>query len=75
MTTARDLSRVVKFALSLGKDERDSDTVGSWRSSRLSLSEGYFQGLADLHRDGRQPSREALLELMHRYDQYLVEGD
>ena len=37
--------------------------------------QGYFQNLADLYRDGRQPSREALLELMHRYDQYLVEGN
>ena len=37
--------------------------------------EGYFQELAELYRDGKQPSREALIEVMHRYDQYLVDGD
>ncbi|PSN18232.1 cupin domain-containing protein [filamentous cyanobacterium CCP5] len=32
--------------------------------------EGYFEGLAELTQDGRQPSQEELLELMHRFDQY-----
>jgi quercetin dioxygenase-like cupin family protein len=34
--------------------------------------EKYFQGLAELTKDGRQPSKEELIELMHRFDQYLV---
>ena len=37
--------------------------------------EGYSQELEELYRDGKQPSREALIEVMHRYDQYLVDGD
>lgn len=32
--------------------------------------EEYFIGLAELRKDGRQPSREELLELMQRFDQY-----
>jgi quercetin dioxygenase-like cupin family protein len=35
--------------------------------------EGYFEGLAELTKDGRHPSREELLELMHRYDQEPVD--
>ena len=31
--------------------------------------EGYFEGMAELTRDGRQPTREELLDLMRRYDQ------
>lgn len=32
--------------------------------------EQYFIGLAELKKDGRQPSQEELLELMQRFDQY-----
>ena len=32
--------------------------------------EQYFIGLAELRKNGRQPSREELLELMQRFDQY-----
>ena len=32
--------------------------------------EQYFIGLAELKKNGRQPSREELLELMERFDQY-----
>lgn len=34
--------------------------------------EGYFEGMAELTKNGRQPTREELIELMERYDQYLV---
>ena len=34
--------------------------------------EQYFEGLAELTKNGRQPSREELLELMQRFDQYPV---
>lgn len=36
--------------------------------------EGYFEGLAELTRDGRQPTHEELVELMRKFDQYLVPG-
>ncbi len=32
--------------------------------------EQYFIGLAELKKDGRQPSQEELLELMQKFDQY-----
>lgn len=32
--------------------------------------EQYFEGLAELTKNGRQPSQEELLELMHKFDQY-----
>ncbi|MGP1374891.1 MAG: cupin domain-containing protein [Almyronema sp.] len=32
--------------------------------------EDYFRGLAELTQNGRQPSQEELLDLMHRFDQY-----
>jgi quercetin dioxygenase-like cupin family protein len=32
--------------------------------------EEYFRGLAELYADGRRPTEDELLELMHRYDQY-----
>lgn len=32
--------------------------------------EAYFQGMAELTKDGRQPSQEELLDLMKRFDQY-----
>lgn len=32
--------------------------------------EQYFEGLAELTKEGRQPSQEELLDLMHRFDQY-----
>ena len=32
--------------------------------------EQYFIGLAELKKNGRQPTREELLELMERFDQY-----
>ena len=32
--------------------------------------EQYFEGLAALTKDGRQPSQAELLDLMHRFDQY-----
>ncbi|MCA9417633.1 MAG: cupin domain-containing protein [Candidatus Omnitrophica bacterium] len=35
--------------------------------------EGYFEGLAELTKDGRKPSREELLDLMRRYDQEPVD--
>ncbi len=35
--------------------------------------EGYFEGMAELTRDGRRPSREELLELMRRFDQQPVD--
>jgi hypothetical protein len=31
--------------------------------------EKYFEGLAELLKDGQKPSREALLELMRQFDQ------
>ncbi|MGP1383031.1 MAG: cupin domain-containing protein [Thainema sp.] len=34
--------------------------------------EQYFEGLAELTKDGRQPTQEELLDLMHRFDQYPV---
>jgi mannose-6-phosphate isomerase-like protein (cupin superfamily) len=34
--------------------------------------EGYFEALEEMTRDGCSPSREELVELMARYDQYLV---
>lgn len=34
--------------------------------------EQYFEGLAELTKDGRQPSQEELLDLMQRFDQYSV---
>ena len=34
--------------------------------------EKYFVGLAELTKDGRQPSQEELLELMQKFDQYPV---
>ncbi len=34
--------------------------------------EQYFEGLAKLTKDGRQPSQEELLELMQKFDQYPV---
>jgi quercetin dioxygenase-like cupin family protein len=37
--------------------------------------ERYFQGLADLTKDGRQPAREELVSLMRRFDQTPVEGN
>ncbi len=52
---------------------------GSRRSKLLILfcpadsREGYFEGLAELTRDGRQPTQE-LVELMRKFDQYLVPG-
>jgi hypothetical protein len=35
--------------------------------------EQYFEGIADLTRDGRQPSREELVSLMRRFDQEPVD--
>lgn len=32
--------------------------------------EQYFEGLAELYRDGRRPSEEELLDLMARFDQF-----
>jgi mannose-6-phosphate isomerase-like protein (cupin superfamily) len=37
--------------------------------------EKYFQGLAELFKDGQTPSREALVELMARFDQELVKNE
>ncbi|WP_026730852.1 cupin domain-containing protein [Fischerella sp. PCC 9605] len=34
--------------------------------------EKYFQGLAELTKDHRQPTKEELIELMQRFDQYLI---
>ncbi|WP_088889995.1 cupin domain-containing protein [Leptolyngbya ohadii] len=34
--------------------------------------EQYFEGLAELTKNGRQPSQEELLDLMQRFDQYPV---
>jgi mannose-6-phosphate isomerase-like protein (cupin superfamily) len=34
--------------------------------------EQYFEGLAELTKDGRQPTQEELLDLMQRFDQYPV---
>ena len=34
------------------------------------LREQYFIGLAELKKDGRNPSREELLQLMEKFDQY-----
>ncbi len=34
--------------------------------------EKYFEGLAELTKNGRQPSQEELLELMQKFDQYPV---
>lgn len=51
---------------------------GTTRSTLLILfcpadsREQYFQGLAQLTKDGRQPSEEELLELMQKFDQYPV---
>ncbi|MFD7970579.1 cupin domain-containing protein [Streptomyces clavifer] len=36
--------------------------------------EGYFQGLADLLADGNRPSREEMVALMEKYDQWEVEA-
>lgn len=36
------------------------------------MREQYFEGLAALTKDGRQPSQEQLLELMQKFDQYPV---
>jgi len=36
------------------------------------LREQYFEGLAELMKDGRQPSQEELLDLMQQFDQYPV---
>ncbi|MEV2246449.1 cupin domain-containing protein [Streptomyces sp. NPDC049970] len=36
--------------------------------------EGYFQGLAALLADGNRPSREEMVALMEKYDQYEVEA-
>lgn len=36
------------------------------------MREQYFEGLAKLTKDGRQPSHEELLELMEKFDQYPV---
>ena len=35
--------------------------------------EQYFIGLAELRKNGRQPTREELLDLMQRFDQYPAE--
>lgn len=35
--------------------------------------EGYFEGMAELTRDGRRPTREELIDLMRRFDQEPVE--
>lgn len=35
--------------------------------------ERYFAGLAELTKDGRRPSRDELVELMHRFDQEPVD--
>ncbi len=35
--------------------------------------EQYFIGLAELRKNGRQPSREELQDLMQRFDQYPAE--
>ena len=51
---------------------------GQVQSKRLSMfcparsREKYFEGLAELTKDGRQASEHEILELMHRFDQYLV---
>ena len=34
--------------------------------------EGYFKGMAELTKNGREPTKEELIDLMERYDQYLV---
>ncbi|MGL5871815.1 MAG: hypothetical protein ACRC2R_05500 [Xenococcaceae cyanobacterium] len=34
--------------------------------------EKYFEGLAELTKNGRQPHQEELLELMQKFDQYPV---
>lgn len=36
--------------------------------------EGYFEGMAELTRDGRRPSRDELLDLMRRFDQEPAAG-
>jgi quercetin dioxygenase-like cupin family protein len=36
--------------------------------------EKYFEGLAELTKDGRRPTRDELVSLMHRFDQQPVEG-
>ena len=35
--------------------------------------EDYFRGLAELTKDGRLASEEEMLDLMHRFDQYMVD--
>jgi hypothetical protein len=35
--------------------------------------ERYFEGLAELTKDGRQPTRDELVSLMHQFDQEPVE--
>lgn len=37
--------------------------------------EGYFQGLAELTKNGQKPDRQVLLDLMRRFDQEPVERD
>src|SRR5215469_7591263 len=34
--------------------------------------EGFFKGMAELTKNGRVPTKEELIDLMARYDQYLV---
>ena len=34
--------------------------------------EGFFKGMAELTKNGREPTKEELIDLMARYDQYLV---
>ena len=34
--------------------------------------EGYFKCMAELTKNGREPTKEELIDLMARYDQYLV---
>ena len=34
--------------------------------------EGFFKGMAELTKNGREPTKEELIDLMERYDQYLV---
>lgn len=54
---------------------------GTTRSTLLILfcpadsREQYFEGLAALTKDGRQPSQEELLDLMQQFDQYPVPQD
>ena len=34
--------------------------------------EGYFKGMADLTKNGREPTKDELIALMEQYDQYPV---